>query len=251
MQKKIVVIKVGSNVVAPHGKVSLIVLQSLAQQVACARTQGYAVIIVSSGAVSCGKKFVMGMDDMAFYQAAAAVGQPILMKHWADAFAEYNITVGQFLETHEAFENPDVVALLRTSLKYGIIPIINENDVMSSEEMRQLQKCGDNDKLAAIVAIKLQAAALILLTNVDGLYASVEDIQARKVIACIPEINEDILALANLLNSGRPTGMRPKLLAARQVTEQGIPVWIANGFTPDIVPKILAGEPVGTHCLPR
>jgi len=250
MRKKVVVIKIGSNVVTENGGVSLEVLRLIAKQVVHARAKGYDAIIVSSGAVSCGKKFVTHVDNIVLHQVAAAIGQPILMQHWAEVFAEFTIIVGQFLETHKAFENPGVISLLQTALDCGIVPVINENDAVSTEEMKKFFGHGDNDMLAAIVAAKLNAAALILLTNVDGLYASLEDMRAGKVISCIPEINEEILKLAGLLNSDRPTGMGPKLLAARHTTEHGIHVWIANGFK-EVVPQILAGGQVGTHCLPR
>jgi len=253
MKKKVIVLKVGSNVVTTNGGVSLEILRLIARQVASAREQGYAVVIVSSGAVSCGKVLVTDfrddIDNIAGKQVAASYGQPLLMQCWRQVFLELGIEkVGQCLETHDAFENGTAVRAIQNILIDGGVPIINENDAVNTEELRVLQKSGDNDQLSAIVAEHLDARRLIMLTNVDGLYRPVDN--RLELVPVLHEITDEVLTWVGLLPTDRETGMRSKLIAAGQSMAKGIDVWIANGFK-EVVPQILAGEQVGTRCLSR
>jgi len=251
--KKILVVKCGSNVVAENGGVSKNTLKLIAQQVLQAREHGYDVVLVSSGAVACGKKFVANFvdDDVKSQQVASAYGQPILMQCWQEVFFELGLSkVGQCLETHIAFQNGMALKAIKNILADGGVPVVNENDAVNIEELLSLQQGGDNDMLAAIVASKMQAEKLILLTDVDGLYASLENRQTDKVIHEITEINSEILALAELLISDRSTGMGTKLQSAKYAVESGVDVWIANGRK-EVILDILAGKQIGTHCVAK
>ncbi len=251
--KKVLVIKVGSNVVAENGGVSRSALKLIARQVLQAREYGYDVVLVSSGAVACGKKFITDFigNNTESQQIASAYGQPLLMQCWQEVFGELGMAkVGQCLETHDAFKNGIALKAIQNILADGGVPIINENDAVNTEELLSLKKGGDNDMLAVIIASKLQAEKLILLTDVDGLYASLNDADANKVMHEIKEMTDEILALAKLLNSDRETGMEAKLKATKYAMKCGVDVWIANGHQ-DVILDILVGKKIGTHCVAK
>ncbi|MDX9893109.1 MAG: glutamate 5-kinase [Patescibacteria group bacterium] len=240
--EKIVVVKIGSRVlVSTQGKIRLAVLSQLAQQVSAVYEAGWHPIIVTSGAIDCGNGFI-GKGTLLEKQVAAMVGQPELMAHWRDAFKQWGMIVGQVLGTHRDFLTKDMIAVINQALRSGIIPILNENDSASVEEIEAAEHHGDNDALAAIVAQGIKAKKLILLSDVDGLFEQnpAENPNARP-IPVVAEITPDIMTLATKLVSSRPTGMKPKLEAAQMATVAGVTVHLASGNLPDVVTRIIAG----------
>src|SRR5438552_2897433 len=252
-----VVVKVGTNVLAgPDGQLNAERLQSLADQVQRLREQGRKVALVSSGAIGAGVGR-LGLDkrpsDLRHLQACAAVGQGFLMRAYEECLARHGTHTAQILLTAGDFDNRTRYLNARNTIltlfEWNVLPIINENDTVSVAEIR----FGDNDHLAAMVTNLLQAPLLVLLTSVDGLYASdpVGDPEARP-LTTVPQIDANILDMAGSsktsLGSG---GMRSKLRAARLATAAGESVLMANGNIPDILDLLFAGEPVGTLFLPH
>jgi glutamate 5-kinase len=229
---------------------------ALAEQVARIRKTGRQVVLVSSGAIGAGIG-QLGLSkrptDLPHLQAAAAVGQSVLMGAYEDCFRRHGYHTAQILLTASDFDNRtrylNARNTIRTLFEWGCIPIINENDTVSVAEIR----FGDNDHLAAMVTNLLQAPLLILLTVVDGLYAGDPGLDpASKLLSTVPSIDETITGLAGSSRSTLGTGgMRSKLKAARLATAAGESVMIANGSTPGILDEIMAAKPVGTLFLPH
>ncbi|PIR92292.1 hypothetical protein COU01_02410 [Candidatus Falkowbacteria bacterium CG10_big_fil_rev_8_21_14_0_10_44_15] len=244
--KEVLVVKCGSNVVADDGEVRPDTLKLIAGGIIFARECGYDVILVSSGAVACGKKLVSGFsDDVKSKQVAASYGQPLLMRYWRQAFAEFGmIKVGQCLETHDAFQNGTAAQAIKNILSDGGMPIINENDAVNTEELLTLEKGGDNDALAVIVAQKLGAPKLIFLTTVDGLFRPVNG--GLELVPVLHKIDSEVLSWTDLLPAQRSTGMLSKVYAAQKASMVGIDVWIGNGLKAAI-PQILFGEIICTR----
>ena len=252
-----VVIKVGTNVLTDDdGTLSRERLQSLADQLQRIRALDKRVALVSSGAIGAGMgrlELPRRPTDLRHLQACAAVGQSLLMRAYEECLARYNVPTAQVLLTAGDFDNRTRYLNARNTLlslfEWGCLPIINENDTVSIAEIR----FGDNDHLAAMVTNLLQAPLLVLLTSVDGLYATDPsgDAEARP-LTIVPEIDTQILDMAGAsktaLGSG---GMRSKLRAARLATAAGESVLMANGNTPNILDALFAGEPVGTLFLPH
>src|SRR5512134_1640806 len=212
-------------------------IRSVAAQVAEIRkSRGIDVVVVTSGAIAAGRK-KLGIVDrprtVALKQAAAAVGQTTLMRAYERAFEARGLKVGQLLLTHEDFENRErylnAKNTLETLLSRGIVPIINENDTVATEEIR----LGDNDHLAALVTQLMAADLLLLLTDSDGLYTQ----DPRRFpdairIPLLPGIDDELLRSAGGRGGSIGTGgMESKLLAARLVTAWGTPVVIAGGLS--------------------
>ncbi|HKB38517.1 MAG TPA: glutamate 5-kinase [Gemmataceae bacterium] len=252
-----VVVKVGTNVLTDDdGTLSRERLQSLADQLQRIRALDKRVALVSSGAIGAGMgrlELPRRPTDLRHLQACAAVGQSLLMRAYEECLARYNVPTAQVLLTAGDFDNRTRYLNARNTLlslfEWGCLPIINENDTVSIAEIR----FGDNDHLAAMVTNLLQAPLLVLLTSVDGLYATDPsgDAEARP-LTIVPEIDTQILDMAGAsktsLGSG---GMRSKLRAARLATAAGESVLMANGNTPNILDALFAGEPVGTLFLPH
>jgi glutamate 5-kinase len=254
---EVVVIKVGTNVLANHeGLLDRQRIASLAGQLSRILATGRKVVLVSSGAIGAGVG-KLGLrcrpTDLPQLQACAAVGQATLMQIYQESLAPYGITTAQILLTAGDFDNRarylNVRNTIRTLFEYQALPIINENDTVSVAEI----KFGDNDHLAAMVTNLLRAPLLILLTNVDGLYS--DDPQANpdaKLLTTVPSIDASITQLAAATKSYLGTGgMKSKLRAARLVTAAGEAVIMANGSTDQILDRIFAAEPVGTLFLPH
>jgi glutamate 5-kinase len=252
-----VVVKVGTNVLTDDaGTLSRQRLQSLADQLQRIRAMGKRVALVSSGAIGAGMgrlNLPRRPTDLRHLQACAAIGQSLLMRAYEECLAHYNVPTAQLLLTAGDFDSRARYLNARNTLlslfEWGCLPIINENDTVSVAEIR----FGDNDHLAAMVTNLLQAPLLVLLTSVDGLYASdpTGDPEARP-LTTVPEIDARILDMAGSsktsLGSG---GMRSKLRAARLATAAGESVLMANGNIPDIIDLLFAAEPVGTLFLPH
>jgi glutamate 5-kinase len=252
-----VVVKVGTNVLTgPDGTLDPAQLQSLADQVQRIRQTGRKVALVSSGAIGAGVgqlQLSRRPTDLRHLQACAAIGQNFLMRAYQECLAGHGTHTAQILLTASDFDNRSRYLNARNTIltlfEWNCLPIINENDTVSVAEI----KFGDNDHLAAMVTNLLQAPLLILLTVVDGLYASDPNTDpAASLVSTVPFIDSEVTGMAgssrSTLGSG---GMRSKLRAARLATAAGESVIMANGRRPGILDAILAAEPVGTLFLPH
>ncbi len=252
-----VVVKVGTNVLAdPAGHLDAARVHSLAAQVARARSKPRRVVLVTSGAIGAGVGR-LGLSsrptDLPHLQACAAVGQSALMQLYQEGFAKFGLHAAQLLLTAGDFDSRtrylNARHTLNTLFGYPCVPVINENDTVSVAEIR----FGDNDKLAAMVANLLLAPLLVLLTNVDGLYSADPTADpSAKLLDTVPHIDAAVSGLAGATKSRLGTGgMASKLAAARLATGSGGAVVVANGGTPDVLDRVLAGESVGTLFLPH
>ena len=256
-----VVVKVGTSTLAhPTGCLNIRLVETLCKTLADLKNAGHQIVLVSSGAIGMGVgKLQLGQrpTDMATKQAAAAVGQCELMYFYDKLFTEYNHTVAQVLLTgadiEDAARRTNIENTLERLLALGAIPIINENDTVSTAEIAAVSTLGDNDTLAAIVAVSVKAELLVLLSDIEGLYTAdprkdADAVLIHEVAAVTPELE----ALAGGAGTGQGTGgMVTKLAAARRVTEKGIPMVIASGADPLRLYDIVAGKPVGTRFLGR
>ncbi|MBI3324205.1 MAG: glutamate 5-kinase [Candidatus Omnitrophica bacterium] len=243
------VVKVGASVLTDSaGRPAPARLRHIADQLADSRSQQRRIVLVSSGAVACGMArlgFRHRPRQLDQLQACAAVGQGELMHRYSQAFATHRVSVAQVLLTQADLSDRARCAnarqTLKTLLELGVVPIINENDAVTVEEIT----FGDNDRLAALVACLIRAELLVILSDVDGL------MQGRRVIERIDRLNHEHEALA-LGNSRETTtgGMASKLAAARVAGHAGIPLIIANGTKRGILLEILKGRPVGTLISP-
>ena len=220
------------------------------------KNAGHEIILVSSGAIGMGvgKLNLPGRPaDMPTKQAAAAVGQCELMYIYDKAFGAYNHTVAQILLTGDDFDHPERLGNFRNTLfrllELDALPIINENDTIVTDEI----SIGDNDTLAALVAVNAGAELLVLLSDIDGLYtADPRKHPEARLIHQVPEITPEILALAEGKGSELATGgMSTKLSAAQIATAQGCDMIITNGKNPQVLYDILDGTPVGTRFLKK
>ncbi|MBQ1375712.1 MAG: glutamate 5-kinase [Clostridia bacterium] len=252
-----IVVKVGSSTITHSGGgLDLLHIEKLVRTLSDFQNMGKRVVLVSSGAVAVGVS-KLGLDakpkDTPGKQAAAAVGQCELMFIYDKFFSEYNNTVAQVLLTKDATEDDErrqnVINTLNRLMESRVIPIINENDTVSTEEL----EFGDNDTLSAIVATLVGADTLVLLTDVDGLYDKNPQKNARaRRIPVVLKINDDILSLAGDTQSDVGTGgMITKLRAAEIATSHGIDMYIASGSDPSILYDILDGKSVGTLFVAR
>ena len=260
-----IVVKLGTNVIMrPDGRVALGLLCGLVEQIAALRAQGIEVLVVSSGSIGLGMER-LGLRErptaVAQVQACAAIGQSRLMALYDDAFDRLGCPIAQVLLTEDDFRDPVRHANLRATLDalltLGVIPIVNENDTVSTIELdrpmesRQRERIfGDNDKLSALLLKHIGGDLLVLLSDVDGLYDRNPTEPGAMVIERVDAINDRILALAEGSNGRGRGGMISKLESARIVLHAGKQVIIANGRTPQVLERIIAGEAVGTHFAP-
>jgi glutamate 5-kinase len=248
-----IVVKVGSSTLThASGQLNLRIIDSLVKTLSDLKNSGKQVILVSSGAVSAGvAKAGLGHrpNTLEEKQAMASIGQSELMKLYDRAFSDFGHKVAQILMTRDVIDNPvrrtAAENTFNTLLKMGCIPIVNENDAVSTDE---LTKFGGNDILSAHVSVLCGADILINLSDVDGLYDSdPRKNENAKFIERVENIN-DIIGFAGGAGTDRGTGgMEAKLTAAKMVTEAGIPMFIMNGHDPAILYRLLDGEHVGTY----
>ena len=254
MEKKRIVVKVGTSTLTHKtGKTNIARISDLVNVLADLHNMGHEIILVSSGAIAIGTSR-LGLkrkpDTIMGKQAAAAVGQGELMFLYDKFFGEYDVVVSQLLFTYDALENPDNKEHLTNTfnqlLEYGSIPVVNENDSVSIEELLN----GDNDCLSATVAELIGADMLILLTDTDGLYDGnpSENPEAR-LIDIVEEITEEIEAFAGGAGKMGTGGFMTKVKAAKIATSAGIPVVVMNGADPKKIYDVLNGENVGTKFL--
>lgn len=259
-----VVIKFGTNVLRDeNGDESLERITSFINGVSKLQKQGKEVILVTSGAVGLGKKKLKleSTEGDGLKQACAAIGQSKLMAIYDKIFSKHEITIAQILLTEDDFSQRKKYLSLRTTLnkilELRVIPIINQNDTVSSIELdeilQDMQVCfSDNDKLSALVASELDADLLIILSDIDGLFNDNPKTNPEaKIIPLIEEVTEEVLGLGQDASDGGRGGMKTKLEAAMVVTRSGGKVLIANGKTPDIIDEIFSKKEVGTMFLPH
>ncbi|MBI51773.1 MAG: glutamate 5-kinase [Chloroflexi bacterium] len=255
-----IVIKVGTNLLTTKdGHFDSQKINLLTKQIIQILKMNKEVMIVSSGAIGLGKtkmKIKNKINDIELKQASAAVGQSMLITEWNNVFAQDNIITAQALLSRSDITNTTTNKNARNSLlkllELNIVPIINENDVVSTEEIAN-SIIGDNDNLSALVSIMVDADLLIILTDQDGLYdQNPEKNQNAKLIKKVHEINKDIKASAeNTTNNYGTGGMKTKIEAAEIATKGKIHVIIANGNEPDVLNKIINNGEIGTHFIPK
>jgi len=253
---KRIVVKVGSGVLTEDNGLNLKALRSISRQICQLADRGLEIILVSSGAMASGiKKIGLSKrpEEIPKRQAVAAVGQAGLIMEYEKSFARYNKKVAQILLTGDDLVNRkrylNARNTLCTLLSWQVIPIINENDTVVVEEI----KFGDNDNLAAMITLLMDADILINLTDIDGLYTSdPRKNQDAELISVVTTIKKDIEKYASDIPGPLGTGgMLSKIKAAKKVTAAGIPMLIARGEKHDILIKLFAGKEHGTFFIPK
>jgi glutamate 5-kinase len=247
------VVKIGTNVLTAAGALDDDYIDTVASQVAELVAAGRQVLLVSSGAIGMGAR-ELGLEHkvstVTMRQACAAIGQPLLMNSYRRAFASRNMEVAQVLLTREVLDRRKSYVNLRNAveslLSLGVVPIFNENDSISTEEIGTA--FGDNDRLSALVASKVDAELLVMLTDIDALYDSDprKNPDARPV-RTVEKLTEDIEEMAGAAGSTFATGgMRTKLAACAIAEKAGCQVILAHGREERVLPRVLAGEELGT-----
>ncbi|MEE0969399.1 MAG: glutamate 5-kinase [Clostridia bacterium] len=252
-----IVVKVGTSTLAHHtGHLNIRRVEKLCRVLSDLKNSGHEIILVSSGAIGMGVgKLSLNErpSDIPTKQAAAAVGQCELMYTYDKLFQEYNHTVAQILLTGSDFRHDDryenFCNTMRRLLDLDVLPIINENDTIATEEI----KVGDNDTLSAIVATSIDADMLILLSDIDGLYtADPHKDPNAKLINVVKELTPEIMDLAGGVGSSLGTGgMKTKLHAAELCKEAGCEMVILNGENPSLLYNLFDGKNVGTKFFPK
>jgi len=251
-----VVVKVGSNVLTEDRGLNLKAIRSISRQICRLIDGGIEIILVSSGAMASGIRKV-GLDkrpdEIPKRQAIAAVGQAGLIMEYEKAFARYHKKVAQILLTGDDLNNRKRYLNARNTLcmllSWQVVPIINENDTVMIEEIQ----FGDNDNLAAMITLLMDADILVNLTDIDGLYS--RDPRTNpdaEFIPLVSTISEDIKKIAGGIPGALGTGgMLSKINAAKKVTAAGVPMIIANGGRPDVLKKLFSRKNVGTFFTPN
>ena len=247
---KRVVIKIGSGIIANfYMKPQSSGLRSIVKEIALLRKKGIDVVLVSSGSIVLGLGEIrehVRPTDVASLQALAAIGQNVLMRTYTDLLKKSKLRCAQVLLTSEDFDDRkrynNARSTINKILGYGLVPIINENDTISTDEI----KFGDNDKLSALVASAIEADLLLILSDVDGLYDSKD--KEKKIFREIKEVTKEIesLALGTTKKNVSKGGMITKIEAVKIATHAKIPCVIANGDTRNVVKDVIAGKRIGT-----
>lgn len=256
MKKKIVV-KIGTNVLADSsGNIDYNIMESLVIDIAKAIKQGIDFIVVTSGAIGSGMS-ELGIkkrpEDVKMQQACAAVGQSILISKYREIFNKHGIKVAQILLTYNDFSDKksevNMGNSINTLLELGAIPIINENDPISINELGP--SFGDNDKLSAMVACKVKADMLVILTSVNGLYDNDPESKNAKIIKEVHRFSSAITGLDGKSKSLGVGGIKTKIAAVKLATSSGIATIIANGKEKDVLGDIISGKNPGTIFYPK
>ena len=256
-QVKRIVVKVGTNLLSSKNGINRERLNEICREIAALKDMGIQVLLVSSGAVGLGA-MELGHKNKVVHipmrQACASIGQPLLMSCYREAFSRYNIISSQVMLTRNDLNNRKTYNNLRSSistlLALGVVPIFNENDTVSTAEIGSA--FGDNDRMSAMVASKIDADLLILLTDIDALYTGNPKKDANaKPLREIEKLTSEVMNYASGAGSTFSTGgMKTKLQAAQIASLAGCATIIASGYTEDILIKILKGEEVGTYIHP-
>ena len=248
-----VVIKVGTSTITGGGNsVSEELMDSIAAQVRQVKDSGKKVLIVTSGAIGVGLAAMNAHPkprEIPIRQAAASVGQSILMEKWNSSFQKQGILIAQILLTLDFYSDREKYLNLRnavqTLLSYDVVPVINENDVICTKEIDAV--FGDNDTLSAYVCSKTDADLLIILSDVDGLYDKNPKIDpTAKLISVVDDIPSVVSMAGDPTTRVGTGGMKTKLKAAAICHDAGCSMIIANGSQPDVITKCVRGEDVGT-----
>ena len=253
-----IVIKAGTNILSSPSGIDKDRIEEIASEIARLREMGKQVLLVSSGAVGLGAKALVHTSPVVYIamrQACAAIGQPVLMNAYSEAFRNHNLLCAQVLITRTVLNNRISYNNLRQSvsmlLAMGVIPIFNENDVVSASEVGS--NFGDNDRLSAYIASKIDADLLVLLTDIDGIYTGnpKKDKDVR-LLREIDEITPEVFSYAKGAGSTFSTGgMRTKLLAAQIAQKGGCATIIASGYEKNVLVRIAEGEEIGTYIHPE
>jgi glutamate 5-kinase len=245
---KTIVVKLGSSVIAPAGELDSSLLTELVKDILEAESLGYCVVLVSSGAIACGLRR-LGLKkrplDTHQLMAIASLGQILLMDHYTESFDKHKKLCAQILLTWDDFDNRkrflNARQTIQRLLTMGVVPIINENDAVSHEEIR----FGDNDRLSALVADLIGAKLVLILSDVEGL------LDGGRLVRSVSKIDSKISGLVKkedkVFTSG---GMSTKLEAAKIATSSGIKMIIASGRVKGVIAKAIKEEDVGTAFLP-
>jgi glutamate 5-kinase len=253
-----VVVKIGTtSLTYENGKINIRQMDKLARVISDIRNRGIDVVLVSSGAIAVGTDR-LGLPrrprDTIGKQAASAVGQATLMQMYEKLFEEYNQKVAQILLTKPVFDADSKKNNARNTisrlLELGVIPIVNENDTVATDELNDFS---DNDTLSSYVAELIKTDLLIILSDIKGMYTADPNKNAdAKIISVVPEVNDEVFSLAGGSASSLGTGgMVTKVKAADFLTRKGINMIIASGEDPAVLFDILDGEPVGTLFMSR
>jgi glutamate 5-kinase len=250
---KRIVVKVGtSTLTGPDGRIDRAWLRDLAAQVGVLREQGAHVVIVSSGAIAAGVETMLlpgRPDEITELQAMAAIGQVRLIAEYAEALSGVGAHAAQVLLTrHDTGHRQAYLFACRTLerlLQMGVVPVVNENDTTAVDEIR----FGDNDTLAALVGVMVNADLVVLLTDIEGLYdADPRAVQEAALVEHVDELTDEMLAAAGGAGTdGGSGGMVTKLEAARILMKAGIPMVVCDGRRKQILVDAFHGEPVGTY----
>ena len=255
-----IAIKIGTSTLTyPSGQMNIRRVEALCKVLSDIRNSGHELVVISSGAIGMGVgklKLSERPNDMPTRQAAAAVGQCELMYFYDKLFTEYNYTTAQILLTAEDMQRDrhperlqNFVNTINRLLELGVIPIINENDTVATEEIA----VGDNDHLGAQVAVTINAELLVILTDTNGLYTSDphQNSKAKRILE-VRELTDDIRKLAAGRGSALGTGgMVTKIDAAELCMNAGIDVVITSGFQPSVLYEVLDEQPVGTRFIAK
>lgn len=253
---KRIAVKVGSNVLTDKaGKLDVKVVEQLVDQLAHLSSSGVELILISSGAVASGRSTITTtekINPVSARQLLSSVGQVKLINTYARFFEKQKMQVAQVLVTKEDFRTRthylNMKNCLQVLLQNKIIPIVNENDVVSITELMFT----DNDELAGLVTNMINADALLLLSNIEGVYSGDPEAPESRLIA---EIKGDEIDFAEIISSKKSQfgrgGMITKCNMAAKIAASGVHVFIANGRIPQVISKIATGEAIGTHFLPK
>jgi glutamate 5-kinase len=255
---KRVVIKIGTNTLTKDNGIDADYVRQVAGQVNALLKMGKQVVVITSGAIGMGAgQLALGErpTNIKMRQACAAIGQPLLMAEYRKAFDQFGITVAQALLTADVLNNRKTYLNLRNSIEtrlmLGVVPILNENDSISTEEIGSA--FGDNDKLSALVASKLDADVLIMLSDIDALYdKDPRKCKDAKPISVVYEITEELTKSAGAKGSRYAVGgMKSKIEAAKIASNAGCRIVLADGRAENVIKKIIAGETIGTVFMPK
>ncbi|MBL7186358.1 MAG: glutamate 5-kinase [Phycisphaerae bacterium] len=264
---KRIVVKIGTNILTKGAGVDAGYVRRVAGQVDSLLRDGRQVVIVSSGAIGMGvgqlsdhqgsrkSSLAGGARNVKMRQACAAIGQPLLMAEYRKSFIRYGVTVAQVLLTTEVLNHRKTYLNLRnaieTLLKLSVVPILNENDSVSTDEIGSA--FGDNDKLSALVASKIDADLLIMLSDIDALYdRNPRKYADAKLIPTVFEITDEIVRNAGGKGSVHSTGgMKTKIEAAMIASNAGCRIVLADGRLKNVIGRIIAGEKIGTIFMPK
>jgi len=264
MSSKLIVVKVGTGSLTKNGgTLNIELMEKLVNQIAEAIKQGNRIVFVTSGAVAAGIA-ELGIppkpNDIVFQQVSAATGQSIIMSTYRELFKKHGLKVAQILLTAEDLSNRaaylHICNVLEMTLQLGVVPIINENDVTSTEELTPVTKgCkvnfSDNDILSVLVANALEANLVIILSNVDGLYTKNPKRRDAKLIKTVETITPELKCEVEGKSRLGRGGMKTKIRAAEIATSSGIPMVIANSQQENVILDILAGKQIGTLFKPQ